>query len=90
MGQASNLRDFMVIARATGEAQNFHKRIKQAMRIAADALPQIAWRADFDLGPREHVDVISAPDLGSARKVVAVVTQLDGVNAELALLRKPW
>jgi hypothetical protein len=90
MGQLGNLRDFILIARATQGAADFHERIRGALRLAAASLSQVAWRADFDVGPGEHVEIFGAPDSGYARKVSELVTAIPGVRAEIAPLRKGW
>jgi hypothetical protein len=90
MGQISSLRDFMVIARAAEGAEKFHARIRQVLDMAALVHPEISWRAQFELGPSEHVEVFSAPDFGAAREVSRMMGALQGVRAELAPLRKGW
>ena len=90
MGQLRDLRDFILIARATQGAGDFHERIRGAVRLAAASLPEVAWRADFDVGPGEHVEIFGAPDSGYARKVSELVTAIPGVRAEIAPLGKGW
>jgi hypothetical protein len=90
MGQRAELQDFMLIARCTGEDAVLHARIEQALRLAAAAHPQMRRLADFDLGARQHVEVISAPDRATARSVVDMVNGLEGVKAELAPMRGRW
>lgn len=90
MGHTADLKDFMLIARAAGAGDAFHARIRQALERAAATHPGIAWRADFDLGPTEHVEVFSAPDFASAREVSRMMSTLEGVRAELAPLRSGW
>ena len=90
MGHFASLKDFMLIARGTEGAEKFHDRIKQAIDIAARMHPDIAWRAQFEIGPTEHVEVFSAPDFGAARQVSSLMGALAGVKAELAPLRNGW
>ncbi|HEX6318944.1 MAG TPA: hypothetical protein VFZ84_08710 [Burkholderiales bacterium] len=90
MGQLASLNDFMLIARATESAEKFHSRVKQVLEIAASLHPDIAWRAQFEIGPAEHVEVFSAPDSGVARQVSSLMGALQGVKAEVAPLRRGW
>ena len=90
MGQLGNMRDFILIARATQRAGDFHERIRGAVRLAAASLPELAWRADFDVGPGEHVEIFGAPDSEYARKVCELVTAIPGVRVEVAPLAKGW
>jgi hypothetical protein len=90
MGQLASLKDFMLIARATESAEKFHARVKQVLEIAASLHPDIAWRAQFEIGPAEHVEVFSAPDSGVARQVSSLMGALQGVKAEVAPLRRGW
>ena len=91
MGEATNARDFMLIAKTTAQSERgFHERLRAALRLAALSFPQIAWRADFDVGPREHVDIFSAPDHAAARAVTEMLNHTCGVRVELAPLRDGW
>jgi hypothetical protein len=90
MGQLGSLKDFMLIVRRTAAGEEFHARVKQAVELAARVHPDIAWRAQFELGPAEHVEVFSAPDLGAARQVSNLMGALHGVKAEVAPLRHGW
>lgn len=91
MGEATNARDFMLIAKTTAQGDRaFHERLRTALRLAALSFPQIAWRADFDLGPREHVEIVSAPDHGAARALTEMLNHTCGVRVELAPLRNGW
>lgn len=91
MGEATNARDFMLIAKTTAQADRaFHERLRAALRLAALSFPQVAWRADFDLGPREHVEIVSAPDHGVARALTEMLSHTCGVRVELAPLRNGW
>jgi hypothetical protein len=83
-------RDFMLIARSIDGSGEFHARIKQALQFAAADRPEVAWRAEFDLGPKEHVEVFTAPDIGTAREVSDMVNTVAGVRIELAPLRNGW
>jgi hypothetical protein len=90
MGELSSVRDFMLIAKAAQDDSDFHQRFRAALRLAAVSYPQIAWRADFDLGPREHVDIFSAPDRGAARELSEMLNRICDVRVELAPLRNGW
>lgn len=90
MGELSTVHDFMLIAKNTQGDGDFHRRLRAALELAALSYPQIAWRADFDLGPREHVDIFSAPDRDAARAVAEMLNHTWGVRAELAPLRNGW
>jgi hypothetical protein len=90
MGESATLRDFMMIAKATRVDDAFHSRVRETVRLAAVLHPEITWRADFDLGPCEHVDIFSAPDRGAARAISDAVSEAGGVRAELAPLRNRW
>ena len=90
MGQAGSFRDFMLIITAGHQASDFHPRVREALRLAAATHPQVAWRADFDVGPREHVEVFSAPDFAAARQVTAALAGVPGVRTELAPLKNGW
>jgi hypothetical protein len=90
MALQANLKDFMLITRATDAAGDFHARVRQALEIAASLHPAIAWRAQFELGPAEHVEVFSAPDSAQARQVSGIMGALAGVRAEVAPLTKAW
>jgi hypothetical protein len=90
MEQPENLRDFILIARATQRAGDFRDRIRGAVRLAAASLPDIAWRADFDFGPGEHVEIFGAPDSSAAHRVSELMSAVPGVRAEVAPLRSRW
>jgi len=90
MRQLASFSDFMLIAHATESAEKFHARVKQVLEVAANLHPDIAWRAQFEIGPAEHVEVFSAPDSGVARQVSSLIGALQGVTAEVAPLRKGW
>jgi hypothetical protein len=90
MAQHGTLRDFMLIARDTTGDDGFHDHIRQALQVAAMNCKDITPRADFAVGLSEHVEVFSAPDMGAARSVCALVNEVCGVRAELAPLRKGW
>jgi len=88
--QSTGNPDFMLIAKATDAARDFHPRLRAALRLAAASFPQIAWRADFDVSPREHVDIFSAPSHDAARALVQMLNRSCGVRAELAALKRRW
>jgi hypothetical protein len=90
MGQLGNLKDFMLIVTASQGNEDFHPRVRSALEFAAAAHPEVALRADFDVGPREHVEVFTAPDMGTARNIAYSVGKLEGLRAELAPLRSGW
>lgn len=91
MGEATNARDFMLIAKTTAQGDGaFHERLRTALRLAVVSFPQIARRADFDIGPREHVEIVSAPDHGVARALTEMLSHTCGVRVELAPLRNGW
>ena len=90
MGESETLRDFMLIAIATRADDAFHSRVHEAVRLAAARHPEIAWRAEFDVGPREHVEIFGAFDHAAARAISDAVSQAGGVRAELARLRNGW
>ena len=90
MGESATLRDFMMIAKATRVDDAFHSRVRETVRLAAVLHPEITWRADFDLGPCEHVDIFSAPDHGAARALTEMLNHTCGVHVELAPLRNGW
>jgi len=91
MGEATNARDFMLIAKTTAQSERgFHERLRAALRLAAVSFPQIAWRADFDVGPREHVEIFGASDHAAARAISDAVSRAGGVRTELAPLRDGW
>lgn len=90
MRQTSRIRDFMLIVTAGHQASDFHPRVREALRLAAATHPEVAWRADFDVGPSEHVEVFSAPDFAAARQVSAVLDGVPGLRTELAPLKNGW
>jgi hypothetical protein len=90
MGELANLRDFMLIARAIEPSAEFLPRLREALRLAAASHPEIAWRAYFDVSPRDHVEIFSAPDFAAAREVSALLSGVQGMRAELAPLKNRW
>lgn len=90
MQQLTSARDFMLIARSTRGDEKFHARIGQVVDLAKKLYPTISWRAQFELGPREHVEVFSAGDSAIARQVSRLLGALQDVKAELAPLRSGW
>ena len=90
MGQLGSLKDFMLIITAAQGGEDFHPCVHSALQLAAAAHPEVALRADFDVGPREHVEVFTAPDIGTARDIAHSISKMEGLRAELAPLRNGW
>ncbi|HEX6267223.1 MAG TPA: hypothetical protein VFZ81_10040 [Burkholderiales bacterium] len=90
MGQLGNPKDFMLIITASQGSDDFHPRVRSALQFALAAHSEVALRADFDVGPREHVEVFTAPDIGTARDIAHSLGKLAGLRAELAPLRHGW
>jgi hypothetical protein len=90
MGQLGSLRDFMLIVTAAESCKDFHPRVRAALELAVATHPEAARRADFDVGAREHVEVFSAPDFETARRIADNVNAMRDVRAELAPLRNRW
>ena len=84
------MRDFIMICKSSGQdGDAFHGVLQRAMGAAKSAFPEIEWRADFSLTPRESVDVFSAPSVETAIKVSRLV-RAGGINAEVLPLRGSW
>ena len=80
----------MLIVTAGESCQDFHPRIHATLELAVATYPDAALRAEFDVGVREHVEVFSAPDFETARRITDDVNTMRGVHAELAALRNGW
>jgi hypothetical protein len=90
MAQRARLKEFMLIARATGNAGRFPDRIQQALRLAFVTFPAVSWKAEFALGPREHVEIFGAGSDDEARLVSQYFARAPGVRAEVLPLAMPW
>lgn len=84
--------DFLFIARAIDEAHNgFQARVRGALSFALGRHPEITLRASFDLGPREHVEVFSAPTPTQARQLAEEMKHAAaGFRAEVVPLYSEW
>jgi hypothetical protein len=88
-------RDYMLIAHPAARAArrdegSFKYRFETAVEAAHSACPDVEWRAGFVLGPKDYVEVFSAPSSEAAQKVVAVVGALGGLRAEVVALNSVW
>jgi hypothetical protein len=90
MEELVSLRDFMLIVTSGESCEDFHPRIHATLELAVATCPEAALRAEFDVGAREHVEVFSAPDFETARRIADNVNAMRGVRAELAPLRNRW
>jgi hypothetical protein len=88
------MRDYMLITHPAGNQRaaeaEFLAAVRQALTTARETFPAVAWQADFPLGPRDHVEVFSAPSEAMARQVCALVGALGGIRAEVSALRSGW
>jgi hypothetical protein len=89
-----DMRDYMLITHPAGRTAypggQFFACVRQAIGAARKAFPAVTWQADFPLGPRDYVEVFSAPDESMAQEVAAVVSTLGGITAEVSPLRSNW
>ncbi len=85
------MRDFIMITRSSlnQDADAFQGVVQRALGAAKSAYPEIKWRADFTLNPREFVEVFSAPSMETAVKVSHLV-RAGGVYAEVLPLHGGW
>jgi len=90
MGQLDEPREFMLITRATGAADKFSENVRQALRLATAMFPDIAWKAEFDAGPGEHVEVFSAPGAEEALRLWKHFAQVPGMRTEVMPLATRW
>jgi hypothetical protein len=89
------MRDFMLITRPASEivrraAASFQTVVDEIKSSASRACPQIQWRADFDLGGSDYVEIFSAPDYSTALRVSDIARNMPGVRAEIATLKSSW
>jgi len=88
------MRDYMLITHPVGQSANrggqFFACVREAVGAARKAFPAVTWQADFPLGPRDYVEVFSAPNESMAQEVAAVVSTVGGVTAEVSALRSAW
>lgn len=88
------MRDYMLITHPAGQplypGVQFLASAREAVIAARRAFPAITWQAEFPLGPRDYVEVFSAPSETMARDVAKVVSTVAGIRAEVSELRSAW
>ena len=83
--------DFIMITRSSPrqDSDAFQGIVQRALGAAKSAYPEIEWRADFTLNPRECVEVFSAPSMDMAMRMSHLV-RAGGIDAEVLPLRGGW
>ena len=87
------MRDYMLVLhprKDAGPAGRFESMVDQAIGVARIAFPAVQWQADFQLGPRDHVEVVRAPSEAVARQVCTLLSAVAGVSAEVTRMTSSW
>lgn len=88
------MQDYMLITHPSAgrgdRGFEFETMVRGALHAVREVFPTVEWRAEFSLGPRDHVEVFSAPNEATARQLGALVSSAEGISAEISPLRSAW